>query len=218
MEQLSVVSRKVFAELPFSNHTNVLSTDYIAEGYTTIFEGPQRCGKTLAMTIWAYYGFLAGRKIFSNYWLNFQHESLKFKDVRLANGASRFRNARVPIDELNFYYDCRRSLSSANVKFGAFLLQQKKQGCDILGTTHDLTSLDGRLQRNYDFLVRPRVYPEYPEKPLVLHLEIFNGPSQKPFSKTMDFLCEPFLGLYNTHEVYDPFEGMTKKELKEMKL
>lgn len=187
--------------------------EHIPEGNTIIFEAPQRCGKTLAMVMWELDSYQRGRKIFSNIQLGFPHEPLQFSDVALedaAGGKSPYWNGHVGIDELNFFFDARRSMKPENIQFSAWLLQQKKQGCNLTGTTHDLMSLDLRLRDNYDYLIRPTVYPAYPAVPQLIKMEIENGPLQKRMKRTLTLDCRPFLGLYDSFAVYNPFKVAPK--------
>lgn len=180
---------------------------HIPEGLTIVFEAPQRFGKTLSMVMWALDAYQHGRNIFSNIQLGFPHEPLEFSDMQLETGGSKFWNGHVCIDELNFYFDARRSISGENIEFGTFLLQQKKQGCTITGTTHDLMMLDNRFRNNYDYLINPRVWPKYPAKPQIVQMKIENGPLQAHMRRTITLDCRPFLGLYDTFAVYDPFKN-----------
>lgn len=189
---------------------------YIPEGLTIIFEAPQRFGKTLGMVAMGLDAFHKGRNIFSNIQIGFPHEPLQFKDIRLEDGTSKFWNGHVLIDELNFYFDARRSMSGPNVEFGAYLLQQKKQGCNITGTTHGLEYLDVRLRQNYDYLIHPSVYPAYPETPEFLRLHIENGPLQRPMKRTLVLPCGPYLSLYDTKAVYDPFKETNDEDSEEL--
>ncbi|MHB1059790.1 MAG: hypothetical protein ACYC0F_18095 [Rhodanobacter sp.] len=184
----------------------MLNRPYVPEGLTIIFEAPQRRGKTLAGVIYAADALCHGRNVFSNIGLGFRHQPLEFRDIKLADGESKFWNGHIFIDELNFYYDGRRSMKPVNIEFGAFLLQQKKQGCNLTGTTHELESLDIRLRHNYDFLVTPTVFPKYPARPNLLRLVIENGPLQPPSRRTWWVDCSPYLGLYDSFAVYDPFK------------
>jgi hypothetical protein len=186
--------------------------EHIPEGLTIIFEAPQRRGKTLGGVIWALDAYQHGRNVFSNIQLGFAHNPLEFSDIRLEDGLSKYWNGHVFIDELNFYFDARRSISGPNIEFGSFLLQQKKQGCNITGTTHDLSYLDLRLRDNYDFLIRPTVYPKYPAAPRILKMEVENGPLQGQFRRTFVLDCQPFLGLYDSFAVYDPFKNKRDQE------
>lgn len=181
-------------------------SEYIPEGQTILFEGPQRRGKTLAGVLYALNAHQKGRNVFSNIHLEFPHKPLEFWDLELEDGSRRYWNGHIFIDELNFFFDSRASMSKANKQFAAYLLQQKKQGCNLTGTTHNLSYLDVRLRQNYDYIIRPSVYPEYPETPKTLTLHIENGPLQRHLSRKVQINIEPFLGLYDSFQVYDPFK------------
>lgn len=194
-----------------------LQRRFIPEGLTILFEGPQRIGKTLSGIVWALDAYQHGRGIFTNIQLGFAHEPLEFREMKLEDGRSRYWNGHIFIDELNFYFDARRSLSGPNIEFGAFLLQQKKQGCNLTGTTHDVNYLDLRLRDNFDYRIRPKVYPRYPARPQILEMNIENGPLQPSLHRRIRIPCEPFLGLYDTFAVYDPFKHRRAEESEEPK-
>jgi hypothetical protein len=185
---------------------------HVPEGLAIIFEAPQRRGKTLAGVIWSLDYYQHGRNIFSNIQLGFPHSPIQFQDMKLEDGTSKYWNGHIFIDELNFYFGGRRSMSDKNIEGGAFLLQQKKQGCNLTGTTHNLLDLDVILRENFDFLITPTVYPEYPAVPQILKMVVENGPLQGKFKKTLTLDCRPFLGLYDSFAVYDPFKGTSKSK------
>lgn len=185
---------------------------YIPEGSTTLFEAPQREGKTLGGVIYALDALQHGRRIFSNIQLGFAHEPLQFSEIKLKDGNSKFWGGHIFIDELNFFFGGRRSMTDENIEFAAALLQQKKQGCNVTGTTHNVLDLDVIIREHHDYLVHPRVYPAYPEPPVIIKLEIDTGPLQRwrP-TRTITLDARPFLGLYDSFAVYDPFKGKAEK-------
>jgi hypothetical protein len=186
--------------------------EHVPEGLTLIFEQKQRKGKTLGGVIWALDSFQCGRRVFSNIQLGFAHEPIQFNELKLVDGTSPYWNGHIFIDELNFYFDCRRSMKQENIEASAFLLQQKKQGCHLTGTTHDLMSLDMRIRDNYDFLIRPEVFPEYPAVPQIIKMVVETGPLQEyRRPRTLTLECAPFLGLYDSFAVYDPFKPRPKE-------
>lgn len=185
--------------------------EHVPEGDTRIWAAPQRYGKTLGMVIFALNAWQNGRTVWSNIQLGFPHERLEFEDVKLETGTSKFYNGHINIDELNFYFDARRSMSGKNLNFGAQLLQQKKQGCELSGTTHGLEYLDVRLREHYDYLHTPSVYPKFPAAPQILKVVVENGPLQARFRRTLVLDCRPFLGLYDSFAVYDPFRKVKEE-------
>jgi hypothetical protein len=197
----------------------------VPEGVTIIFDAPQRKGKTLGGVVLSLDAQMRGRNIFSNIHLGFPHQPLQFEEIQLETSeekeagqlsSSKFWNGHIFIDELNFYFDARKSISSANIEFSAFLLQQKKQGCNMTGTTHSIWSLDVRLRENFDFLVIPKVFPAFPDTPEYLQMEIMNGPLQANYYRKIILPCKKYLGLYDTFATYNPFakkqKHSTKKE------
>lgn len=187
--------------------------EHVPEGLALIFEAPQRRGKTLGAVLWALDAYQHGRNVFSSIQLGFPHTPLQFSEIKLEDGNSKFWNGFIFIDEWNFYFDGRKSMKSENIEHGAFLLQQKKQGCTVAGTTHALESLDVRLRTNFDYLITPTVYPAYPAVPQTLTMHIENGPLQGHFDKTITLDCRPFLGLYDSFAVYDPFKAKAKPKV-----
>lgn len=184
--------------------------EHISEGHTILYEAPQRWGKTLSGVIGALDAYQHGRPIYSNIQLGFPHEPLQFNEMKLADGSSKYKGAHIFIDELNFYFGGRRSMTPENIEGAAFLLQQKKQGCNLTGTTHNILDLDVIMREHYDYLIQPQVFPAYPQPPIILKMVVNTGPLQayRP-PRTIKLDCRPFLGLYDSFAIYDPFK---KKE------
>ncbi len=184
--------------------------NHIPEGYTILFEAAQREGKTLSDVIWALDAYQKGRTIHSNIQLGFPHQPLEFNEMRLEDGLSKYHNGYILIDELNFFLRSRGHQTELNQKAIPFLLQQKKQGCIFSGTTHNLLDLDVVLREHFDYLVKPEVFPKYPKPPQILKMEITNGPLQKKFYKKITLDCRPYLNLYDSFAIYDPFKNTPK--------
>lgn len=185
---------------------------HVPDGLTIIIEAPQRWGKTMAgVALACDYLLEESRNIFSNIPLAFEHQPLEFSNIKLEDnedGQSKFWNGHIFIDELNFYFDARCAMKPENITFSTFLLQQKKQGCNLTGTTHDLYSLDLRIRDNYDYIIRPHCLPVHPATPEFLILDIENGPLQSRLKKRFPPIdCRPLMGLYNSFRVYDPFKN-----------
>lgn len=184
--------------------------EHITEGSIKLFQGPQRSGKTLAGCLFALDAFKKGRNVFSTIEFAFPHTPLNFYDLKLSNETHPLLNGHVFIDELNFFLDARAAMSKVNRDFSSFILQIKKQGCNLTGTTHEISYLELRLRRSYDHAINCQVYPQYPHKPQILKMNIVNGPNQKYMNKTVKLDVRNLLGLYNTLNIYNPFEGATK--------
>lgn len=182
--------------------------EFTAEGSINVYEGQQRSGKTLTGTIFALEAYKQKKlQVFSTLGFRFPFTPLNFNKMKLDNASNPLTDGHAFIDELNFYLDARGAMSKLNKDFCKFLLQVKKQGLTLTGTTHRLNYLDIRFRQNYDLKIMPEVFPKYPDRPEVLKLTILNGPVTKRFNKTVKLKVEPFLGLYDTRHVFNAFEG-----------
>ena len=180
----------------------------IQEGKTFIYEGKQRQGKTLAMSLAALGDYEKGRNIVSNVPFTFPFTPIKFKDLQLSQEEGTIHGSTICLDELNFLFDGRSSGTGINKKFSYFLLQTKKMGVNLLGTTHDLGALDKRFRMNYDYLIVPECLPinrKDDSPPEALILEIFNGPNQRNFHRKKVINLKDRLGLYDTTHTFNPF-------------
>lgn len=212
-----------------------MESQFYREGKITIIEGPQRSGKTLAMSILALDEYASRRnKVLTNIAyenpetkkLRIPYEPLNFFELTM-DKIETFLNRCITIDELNFYLDNRGSMTKINRMFCQWLLQSKKMGINTYGTTHNLHYLDLRFKENFDFLIRPTTIYETIiigsneiKKPRFLVLKWYNGPNQKHFRKTIrvDFHKKPeLLNLYNTRHVFAPFAEMEEHIAKQKK-
>lgn len=200
--------------------------EHYKEGRITVLEAAQRCGKTLGMAILALDEFIATRKPITT---NIAYEDpitrlckIPFKPLNFFELTMEkigvFTNRCITIDELNFYLDCRGSMTKMNRRFCQWLLQSKKMGINTYGTTHSLAYLDLRFQENYDFLIQPKTYyaQDFLGNPIPRYLVLkwFNGPNQNHFRKTVtvDFAKRPdLLGLYNSRHTFNPFAEMEEQ-------
>lgn len=192
--------------------------EHVAEGNIIAFEAPQRRGKTLSGCIWSLEAHQKHKKVFSTIEFKFPYTPLRFNDLKLQNENNPLRNGHLFIDELNMYLDARASMSKVNRDFCSFLLQVKKQGLTVSGTTHQMDYLDKRFRQNYDFKIITDVFPKFPHTPQVLTMNILNGPTTKYCNKKLKLKVAPFLGLYNTFNVFNPFDGMSQTETKTKEL
>lgn len=199
------MAREEFQDI--GNLETVQALDHVREGKILILCGPQRTGKTLGNVMFAHQSYAKGRKVFSTIKLGFPHEPIDFSEIQLEDGTSRFLNSYINIDEWNFFLDPRRSMSKENLRNMAFMLQAKKQGCIVGGTTHGLSYVDVRLRDNFDFLITPRVFPAYPKKPVAIRFTVETGPQHKYSKRVSPWIdCRKYLGMYDTRQTYDPFK------------
>ena len=109
-------------------------------------------GKTCMLTRYAYLAYEQGRRIISNYHLNFDHEYLNIKD--LFEKREQLHNCFLAIDEMQVFLDCRLSASKQNRLFSYFILQTRKRNVDLYFTTQDISMIDLRLLRHLSIYIK----------------------------------------------------------------
>lgn len=112
------------------------------------FLGDLGSGKTLSLTYFAYRNWIKGRKIFSNYHLEFDHESIKTVD-----DIENIRAGFCALDELWLWIDSRLSMTKKNRFLSLVLIKSRKRDFDIGYTTQHWMQIDCRVRNVTDFLV-----------------------------------------------------------------
>lgn len=195
---------------------------HIDEGLISLYEAAQRCGKTMAMAIGARDDYVRTKKpILSNIHYGFPWEPFYFYEFELAS-MDELIGRTVTIDEFNFYASHRASQTKVNQRFCTSMLQSKKKGINLKGTTHDVFYLDLMIRQNFDYLIKTTVYwivqinggwravntrPKWlpaSRHPDILKMQWLNGPQQKKLrSKIYVDFRDPknakYMGLYSTH-------------------
>lgn len=109
--------------------------------------GLMNSGKTLYMTFLLYLDYLLGRKIITNYYVNFPHEEIKKeKLIEMAKNGTDTKNMSFGFDELWIWLDCRKAMSNTISTY--FFLQSSKGDTRIYFTTQDEGQNDLRLKQN----------------------------------------------------------------------
>ena len=113
----------------------------------TQFKGRPRSGKGLHMTMNACHDFLHGRKIYSNFWLNFPHTRLEIDDVlAMATMEMDLSPKTVLLQEADKWFDSRYSNSRENKMLSSFTGQSGKREIDILYDTQFPSRIDKSLR------------------------------------------------------------------------
>ena len=107
-------------------------------------------GKTLLMTRYAYKENIKGKKIYSNYNLNFNHTKIDL--VSLLELKPELENSGIFIDELYIYMDSRLSMAKRNRMLSYFIFQTRKLGVTLYFTSQHIGQVDVRLRNMIDIL------------------------------------------------------------------
>lgn len=109
--------------------------------------GLMNSGKTLYMTYLLFLDYLKGRKIFSNYHLNFPHTIIKKEElIKLAKSGEPTDNISFGFDELWIWLDCRKAMENTIMTY--FFLQSSKGDTKIYFTTQNEGQNDLRIKQN----------------------------------------------------------------------
>lgn len=115
-----------------------------------VIVGHKGDGKTNLCTSLCYNGWLAGRKIFSNYKLEFPFTPIDLK--AMIENPDWVRDGIIAIDEAQTFVDCRMAGSKKNRLFSYIMLQGRKRKIDIILTSQQLDNVDIRIRRNLEHL------------------------------------------------------------------
>lgn len=113
--------------------------------------GDRGAGKTCFLTHLLTEDYESGRKIISNYHLNFDHEYMTLNQI--SELPESIKDATVAIDELHIGADSRRALSNSNMGITKLATQLRKRGCVLYYTTQRFNLIDKRLRDQTDLVV-----------------------------------------------------------------
>lgn len=123
------------------------------------------------MTLEGYKEHLRGRKVYSNYGLNFPHEDMDDQMVAEAtkhNRTTMFNGSVTLIDEVHVYMDSRNSASKKNRLFSYFVTQSGKLDTLLIWTSQFLGQVDKRLRLNTQTLYKAERYIVSKGKKIIL--------------------------------------------------
>jgi hypothetical protein len=115
-----------------------------------VLVGYKGAGKTAFCTSLCWDGYLKGRKIFSNYKLEFPFTPIDLK--AMIDDPNWVRDGIIAIDEAQTFVDCRMAGSKKNRLFSYIMLQGRKRKIDIILTTQQIENVDIRIRRNLEHL------------------------------------------------------------------
>jgi len=111
-------------------------------------EGLKGGGKTLVMTFLLLQEYLKGKKVYTNYKVNFPHEYIDIQ--KLVKLDISLKNAVIGIDEIHMIADSRRSGNKKNMLISYFILQSRHRNVNFYYTTQYQTQTDKRIRENTD--------------------------------------------------------------------
>jgi len=158
--------------------------------------GDRGSGKTCFMTRLLLQDYNNGRKIITNYWVDFPHTKMSFED--LANLPTHINGSTIALDEIHVAVDSRESMSSINKQLTKLATQLRKRNIILYYTTQRFNLIDKRLRDQTDYLVRMS-----PASDGIFIASTYNRWTlDKPLTNKR-FDGKPFYKYYDTTEVID---------------
>lgn len=161
--------------------------------------GDRGTGKTCFLTCLLHTDYEEGRKIISNYRLEFPVINMSFEQV--TGLPEELQNATLGFDELGIGADSREFFSKTNKKLAKLITQIRKRNCILFYTVQRLNLIDKRLrqQTDYFFLIeKTRITGHF-----LIHVMDYGG----DIVNKMVFDGRPYFDLYDTNEIIDFGEG-----------
>ena len=169
-----------------------------------LYKGRRGCGKTLTMVKDGYRFHLAGWRVLRNFFCSFG-EYISEDDILDLDKNSEIYNCVILIDEVQIFFDSRRSMKGTAINFSNFIQQIRKRNIILLGTTQYANTVDLRFRQHCDVLA----YPNYIKKfncCEVLYVDLTSTEDitiniKEPVHTKIVYDAIPIYKLYNTEEL-----------------
>jgi hypothetical protein len=170
-----------------------------------LYKGKRGAGKTLSMVKDGLQYFKEGYKVLRNFEVKFG-EYISEDEILNLDKNSPLKNCVIMMDELQIFFDSRRSMAKQNLKFSNFIQQIRKRNIILLGTTQYSNTVDLRLRQHLDIIA----YPNYIEKYKVCEITYIDltsledgmlGEIKQPNFIKMIYNPIPLFNIFNTEEM-----------------
>jgi hypothetical protein len=171
-----------------------------------LYLGARGKGKTLTMVKDGYKFYQNGYDVYRNFSCTFG-KYMDNEEIISLNKLSEIKNAVLLIDEIQIFFDSRRSNRNQNLHFSNFIQQIRKRNINILCTTQYAGTVDLRLKQHLDYIA----YPKYEDKFKVCEVlykdmgsiedSVFTGVIKEPVQEIIVYNAKPIFKLYDTSEM-----------------
>jgi len=169
-----------------------------------VYIGRRGAGKTLTMVKDAYLYYLNGYKIISNM------EGVEFasymsnEEILKLDKNSKIKNAVLLLDEVQIFFDSRRSMKKENLTFSNFVQQIRKRNILMLCTTQFAGTIDKRLREHTDIVAKPKYFEKY-KICRVKYIDVTSTQDEEnygiPEEKIVFYNALEIFGMYKTGEM-----------------
>lgn len=170
-----------------------------------LYKGHRGCGKTLSMVKDGFKFFQKGYSILRNFECSFG-KYISEEEILNLDKYSDIQNCVIMMDEVQIFFDSRRSMRSQNLTFSNFIQQIRKRNIILLCTTQYSNTIDLRLRQHIDVIAYPMFLKQYNVCEITyidlttLEDDLF-GKIREPKSIRVVFNAIPVYKIYNTNEM-----------------
>ena len=170
------------------------------EGSIVGIIGDRGAGKTLLLTSMLYHDWKAGKKIITNYKLQFgSTQRITYASFgEIAQLPEWIADAVIGMDELGEGADSREFFKKRNQNIGKLAMQIRKRRSTVVYTVQNFNYIDKRLRQQTDYLLVCYKHPD-PNK-VGARVTIVDPKTYQPIKK-FDFDGNDFTELYDTYEI-----------------
>lgn len=170
-----------------------------------LYKGRRGAGKSLTMVKDGYQYYLNGYRVLANFQCTFA-EYISNEDLVKLNKESDIDKCVIMLDELQIFFDSRRSMRNQNMNFSYFVAQIRKRGVILLCATQYTNTVDLRLRQHLDIIAMPKYIEEF-KLCEVTYIDLtslednWDNTFAIPDSIKVVFEAESIFGLYDTTEM-----------------
>lgn len=169
-----------------------------------LYKGRRGAGKTLTMVKDGYRYKENGYKVLSNFKVKYA-EYIENEEILNLDKNSDLYNCVIMIDEVQIFFDSRRSMKKEAMNFSNFIQQIRKRNITILGTTQYSNTVDLRFRQHTDIVVYPNFLKEFNVCEVtyidMTSLEDIYNQIKEPKTVKTVYNPLPVFNLYNTSEM-----------------
>jgi len=170
-----------------------------------LYKGKRGAGKTLTMVKDGYLYSKKGYKILRNFDCSFG-EYISDDEILDLDKESNIKNCVIMMDEVQIFFDARRSMRKQNINFSNFVQQIRKRNIILLGTTQFSNTVDLRLRQHIDIVAYPNFNNEF-NVCEVIYIDVTTiednilGAVKEPKHIKMVYNAIPVFKLYKTEQM-----------------
>lgn len=172
-----------------------------------LYKGRRGSGKTLSMLKDGLKFHQNRYKILRNFDCTFG-KYISNEEILALDKNSKIDNCVLMIDEMQIFFDSRRSMKSESINFSNFIQQIRKRNIILLCTTQYSNTIDLRLRQHLDIVAYPVFSKEF-NVCEVLYIDLTsiedniltNINDKAPTSIRICYYAQPLYKLYNTNQM-----------------